>query len=84
MSPDAARAAIREGVAAAVRAGVGRRAAEATPVRVELRYSSPLYADIAEGIPGVRRVDARTVGFATDDYPAAYRMIRVLYKHLQP
>ncbi len=50
--------------------------------RVELRYTTALYADIAEGIPGVDRVDATTVGFQVDEYPAAYRMIRVLYKHL--
>ncbi len=38
--------------------------------------------DIAEGIPSVDRVDATTVGFTVDEYPAAYRMIRVLYKHV--
>ncbi len=84
MSPDSARAAIRRGVAGALRnrRGGGGHPAMTAPFRVELRYTNALYADIAEGIPGVDRVDATTVGFQVDEYPAAYRMIRVLYKHL--
>ncbi|MCZ6850194.1 MAG: M55 family metallopeptidase, partial [Planctomycetota bacterium] len=84
VSPDSARAAIRRGVAGALRnrRGRGGHPAATAPFRVELRYTNALYADIAEGIPGVDRVDATTVGFQVDEYPAAYRMIRVLYKHL--
>ncbi len=82
LSPDSARAAIRRGLTDALRSGRGGRPAATAPFRVELRYSSALYADIAEGIPSVDRVDATTVGFQVDEYPAAYRMIRVLYKHL--
>ena len=88
MSPDSARAAIRRGVVGALRnrrgggRGGGGHPAATAPFRVELRYTNALYADIAEGIPGVDRVDATTVGFQVDEYPAAYRMIRVLYKHL--
>lgn len=84
LSPDSARAAIRSGVTEAVRATIGPPPRPTPPINVELEYSSSLFADIAEGIPAVRRVDARTVGFTVDDYPAAYRMIRVLYKHLTP
>ncbi len=82
MSPDSARAAIRRGMADALRNRRGGHPAMTAPFRVELRYTNALYADIAEGIPGVDRVDATTVGFEVDEYPAAYRMIRVLYKHL--
>ncbi len=82
MSPDSARAAIRRGMADALRNRRGGHPAMTAPFRVELRYTNALYADIAEGIPGVDRVDATTVGFQVDEYPAAYRMIRVLYKHL--
>ncbi len=49
---------------------------------MELEYKSALYADIAEGIPWVERIGPRTVRYSVDEYPAAYRMIRVLYKHL--
>ncbi len=84
LSPDSARAAIRRGVADALRnrRGGGGHPAAMAPFRVELRYANALYADIAEGIPSVDRVDATTVGFQVNEYPAAYRMIRVLYKHL--
>lgn len=85
MLPDSAQAAIQRGVAAALRM---RRARFIPPVEppfeVEMEFTSHLYADIAEGIPGVRRVDYTTVAFSTGEYPAAYRMIRVLYKHLTP
>ena len=88
LSPDSARAAIRRGVTDALRSrrggggGGGGHPAATAPFRVELRYANALYADIAEGIPSVDRVDATTVGFQVNEYPAAYRMIRVLYKHL--
>ena len=52
------------------------------PFSVEFEYSSALYADIAEGIPWLERIGPRTVRYTVDEYPAAYRMIRVLYKHL--
>ncbi len=84
ISPDSARAAIRRGVVDALRRAPGSRPAATAPFMVEFSYSDALYADIAEGIPGVRRIDATTVGFTVDEYPAAYRMIRVLYKHLTP
>ena len=84
LSPDSARAAIRRGVADAIRSGPRPMAKPQSPIAVEFVYSNGLYADIAEGIPGVRRLDATTVAFSTDEYPAAYRMIRVLYKHITP
>lgn len=82
-SPDSATAAIRRGVADALRRR-HRPAAIRSPFAVELRYASSVSADVAEGIPGVSRVAPTTVGFSVDEYPAAYRMIRVLYKHLRP
>ncbi|MCH7491671.1 MAG: M55 family metallopeptidase [Gemmatimonadetes bacterium] len=82
LTPDSARAAIRRGVTAALGRAPSVQPVAAPPFRVELSYTDALYADIAEGIPSVDRVDATTVGFTVDEYPAAYRMIRVLYKHL--
>lgn len=84
VSPDSARARIRRGVTDAVRSSLRPVTRPAVPVRVELQFASALSADVAEGIVGVTRADARTVSFEAPDYPAAYRMIRVLYKHLSP
>ena len=84
MSPDSARAAIRQGVARVVGALPAPSPRPVPPFEVELEYSSAIFADVAEGIPGIRRVGPTTVGFTVDTYPEAYRMIRVLYKHLQP
>jgi D-amino peptidase len=83
MSSDSAHAAIQRGVERALRGPLPRLPAVTRPVAVELEYSTPIYAEIAEGIPGVRRRSYSTVGFSTPDYPAAYRMIRILYRHLQ-
>lgn len=86
LSPDSSQAAIRRGVAAAVSTLGGAPALPggSRTYRVELEYSAALYADIAAGIPGVRRVGPRTVQFESDRYPSAYRLIRLLYKHLSP
>lgn len=83
MSSDSAQAAIQRGVERALRGPLPRPAAVTQPVSVELAYSTPIYAEIAEGIPVVRRLGYAAVGFSAPDYPAAYRMIRVLYRHLQ-
>lgn len=83
MSPDSAQAAIRRGVAAALRRQIAPPRVQA-PFNVELQYRESLYADIAEGIPGVARQGPRTVGFTLPRYPEAYRLIRLLYKHVSP
>ena len=82
LTPDSATAAIRRGAAAAVRASAPSQPSLRPPFSVEFEYSSALYADIAEGIPWLERIGPRTVRYTVDEYPAAYRMIRVLYKHL--
>lgn len=84
MSPDSAVAAIQRGVERALRGPLPRSPVVSRPVAVELEYDSAIYAEVAEGIPGVRRQGYSTVGFTTSDYPAAYRLIRILYRHLQP
>ena len=82
LSADSARAAIRRGVTTALGRTPSVQPILQSPFDVELSYSDALYADIAEGIPAVHRVNPTTVRFTVDEYPAAYRMIRVLYKHL--
>ncbi len=83
LSPDSARAAIRRGVRDALQALPSAPERPVPPFQVDLTYSTTTMADIAEGIPGVTRAGPATVRFRVDDYPAAYRLIRLLYKHLQ-
>lgn len=84
LSPDSGRAAIRRGVERALRSEAPNLPRVGPSFTVELGYRSSLYADIAEGILGIRRVGPRTVAFTAQRYPEAYRMIRLLYKHLSP
>ena len=84
LSPDSAAAATQRGVERALRGRFPPPPQLRRPVEVELEYTASTYADVAEGIPGVRRTGYASVAFTTPDYPAAYRFIRVLYKHLQP
>lgn len=82
LSPDSARAAIKRGTEEALLNPTSRPLPRADRYQVELEYTSAIYAEIAEGIPGVRRTGPQTVQFVVSEYPEAYRMIRVLYKHL--
>jgi D-amino peptidase len=56
----------------------------ATSVRVRLRYRNFTYPEIAEAFPSIRRVDPETIEFTADTMPAAYRLIRVLYRFINP
>lgn len=81
LSPDSARAHIRRGVRVAL-GNPGSPLPRAERYEVEMEYTSVIYAEIAEGIPGVDRAGPTTVWFTVNEYPEAYRMIRVLYKHI--
>jgi D-amino peptidase len=52
------------------------------PWTVEMSVESTTHADVAEGIPGVERVDPNTVRFRSGDPRDAYRLIRILYRFL--
>jgi D-amino peptidase len=65
LHPDVARERIREGVASALRADLIPPAIE-LPARIEVELLSPDMAEQATWIPGVNRVDARTVSFGDD------------------
>jgi len=54
----------------------------ATPVNVRVRFASTTRADILQAIPGMRRVDGRTVEIATDSMDSAYPLIRLMYKYI--
>jgi D-amino peptidase len=55
-----------------------------SPVRVRLRYRNFTYPEIAEAFPSIRRVDPDTIEFSAETMPAAYRLIRVLYRFINP
>lgn len=47
-----------------------------TPVRVRIEFDHPTQADNAEMIPGVHRIDGRTIAFTSPDMPTAFRAFR--------
>ena len=73
LSPDAARAAIRDGVRRAM-ARIGEmRVDEPAPRHGEIDFRSPNMADYAAVLPGAERLGPRTVGFTAADGDAFYR-----------
>jgi D-amino peptidase len=73
-------AAAREAIGSARKEGPKRP----SPVRVRLRYRNFTYPEIAEAFPTIKRVDPDTIEFTADTMPAAYRLIRVLYRFINP
>lgn len=53
-------------------------------VRVRLRYRNFTYPEIAEAFPGIKRVEPDTIEFTATTMPEAYRLIRVLYRFINP
>lgn len=54
------------------------------PFRWVVRFRQTTYADVAEAIPSVERIAPDTVAFASDSFPASFRLFRVLYRYLNP
>ena len=52
------------------------------PAEVRITYKNPDLADIASILPSVSRVGHAEIGFQSDDFVQAYKMIRVLYRNL--
>jgi D-amino peptidase len=52
------------------------------PFNVQLEFRDTLIPEIAEAFPTIRRVGPETVTFSMDTMPAAYRLIRVLYRFI--
>lgn len=71
--------AAREGVAAARKAAPVRG-----PVRVQLRYRNFTYPEIATAFKEIELVAPDTVAFTRETMPEAYRLIRVLYRFINP
>lgn len=72
--------AAREAVAAARRTATRRAAA----YDVELQFMDTLIPEIAEAFPTLKRPSPDTIAFTHDSMPATYRLIRVLYRFINP
>jgi D-amino peptidase len=72
--------AAREAVAAARKPAPVRRG----PVEVRMRFDNVLVPEIAEAFPTIRRPQPDTIEFSAETMPAAYRLIRVLYRFINP
>jgi D-amino peptidase len=74
LSPAAAQAAIREGMARALaRIGEMRLYEPNPPLGGQIDFRTPVMADYACVLPGTERLGPRTVGFRADDGDALYR-----------
>jgi D-amino peptidase len=70
----------RDAVAAAARISPQRTG----PFRVRMRFKETLIPEVAEGLPGITRPARDTVAWTSDAMPAAYRLVRVMYRYLDP
>jgi D-amino peptidase len=52
------------------------------PIEFKIKLDAPTRADVAMGIPGVKRVDGYTVSYQARNMEEAYKLIRVIYKYL--
>jgi D-amino peptidase len=71
--------AAREGVASAKKDAPVRG-----PVRVQLRYRNFTYPEVATAFKEIELVAPDTVAFTRETMPEAYRLIRVLYRFINP
>jgi D-amino peptidase len=71
--------AVKEGVAAARKVPPVRG-----PVRVQLRYRNFTYPEVATAFREIDLMAPDTVAFTRDKMPEAYRLIRVLYRFINP
>lgn len=81
ISPVAAQQALREGARNAVENAV--RAKPFTfepPFDLQITTTQIEYAEFIGGVPGVERIDARTVRYKSGDYLDAYRMFVTAYR----
>jgi D-amino peptidase len=72
--------AAREGVSSARRTAPLRQG----PVKVQLRYRNFTYPEVATAFREIELIAPDTVAFTRDTMPEAYRLIRVLYRFINP
>jgi len=70
---------IRAGAETAIRTAKAIRPfAPKTPIRIEVRFASPVMAQYCVGVPTVQRLDDTTVAYKSKDMPAAFSLFEVL------
>lgn len=52
------------------------------PVQFSIKVDQPTRADVAMGIPGMKRTDGYTVSYEAKNMQEAYPLIRIIYKYL--
>lgn len=75
---------IKEGTAAAVKESRRGTPQRASAYRVELQFNGTAHADVAEGLPQIERTAPDTIAFTVPTMPQAYRLIRILYRYVNP
>jgi D-amino peptidase len=80
----AARKEIEDGAREAVAAASRFAPRRAEQYRVQLRFRDTLIPEIAEAFPSIERPAPDTVAFTSRSMPDAYRLIRVLYRFINP
>ncbi len=79
MHPLEAREKITTGVKAALLKRIARQPVQLRqPVTIEIELSSSAQADSAMMVPGMKRLNGRTVSYEAPDMPAAYRVSRLV------
>jgi len=78
-----ARREIQEGVREGV-AGARKTAPQRGPVKVQLQYRNFTFPEVATAFREIELVAPDTVAFTRDSMPEAYRLIRVLYRFINP
>ncbi len=78
LHPAVARERIERGAAEAIRSGNAPFTLTA-PVTIEVDFARTHHADMAVLAPGSRRIAARTVAFAHEEFPEVFRAWRAMY-----
>ena len=80
----AARRSIEDAVRDSVSGVTDVAPARQGPYRVQLRFRNVAYPEIATAFKEIELVAPDTVAFTRDTMPEAYRLIRVLYRFINP
>ncbi len=80
----AARAEIEKTAREAVAASARVPAQRTGPITVRMRFKQTLIPEIAEAFSTITRPTPHSVAWTSETMPAAYRLVRVMYRYLSP